>query len=617
MKTLVLALLAFSPLAAHPLQAQVAAQGGETSALETRGRIDSVTVYRGQALVTRAVDLQAAAGTAASSIQEIVVTDLPQYIRPESLHAEAEGTVRVRSVSFRTRPVVQDTREDVRKIDMRIEQLQDQLNANKRKQELLNEHRAYLSSLQGFVAPTATAELTKGVLNAETLEKLSTFLRTGRDDLMKTELELAAEAKNVLIHLNLAQRERERLTSGASRTVYEAVILASRDGGAGGLKLRYLVDNATWSPSYNVRASATAGNQTSQSAVTLEYYASIQQMSGEDWGDVQMTLSTATPSLVAKSPRLTPLTLSLGGPVQPVQLAYADAKLENVRKRRDLEVLRAQNRPTEPAASQTAGGQVMFAQQTEQVDKNLNLLANDDQVLDLIAGIKLERAESGARVQPTEGLAVTYTIPSRTTLPSRNDRQLLQIAAMPVQAEFSKLATPVLTGYVYDEASATNTTPMVLLAGPVTAYADGAFVGSGEMPTIASGQKFSAGLGIDSSLATRRELVDRTESIQGGNKVVTITYRLSLENFADAPAQVRLLDRLPKPLAGSDIKVTMVSSGAELSKEDEYSKGLKKEGILRWDVQVPPKATGLNAYNIEYTFRIEHDKQMSLVGMGI
>jgi hypothetical protein len=63
--------------------------------------------------------------------------------------------------------------------------------------------------------------------------------------------------------------------------------------------------------SYNVRVDAAREN------VTVEYLASIQQLSGEDWSNVQMTLSTATPSMVAKAPVLNELAISLARPGQP------------------------------------------------------------------------------------------------------------------------------------------------------------------------------------------------------------------------------------------------------------------------------------------------------------
>ncbi|MCC6950235.1 MAG: mucoidy inhibitor MuiA family protein [Phycisphaerales bacterium] len=584
------------------------------AATQTPGKIDAVTVYRGQAVVTRAVELPRVLPAAAGAVQEIVVTDLPAHLRPESLHAETTPGVQIRSVTYRTRPVVQDTREEVRAIDARIEELQGKLGVNARKVALLGEDRAYLASLQGFIAPTAAVEMTRGVLNAETIEKLSGYLIKQRAALTETELTLASEAKKLNADLEQAQRERQLTTAGSSRTVHEAVVLLTQIPDAPGtLRLRYLVDGATWDPSYNVRSTSDKPD-----SVTIEYYASISQMSGEDWSDVAITLSTATPSLIASAPRLTPLTISLSVPVQQtLSLTYDDARRDLRAKLRDAERERAQNFVGYIVAGGSTNAPPPGGAQVE-ADKSLNTLANDLQVLDLIAqGAKVERARASSAVPPQEGLSVTYSIPARTSLPSRSERQLIQIAAVPFKAEFARMAMPVLTGYVYHEASAANTGASVLLAGPVTAYRDGAFVGSGEMPTIASGQRFSSGFGIDASLRTSRELVERVESTQGGNRVVELTYRLIVENFSDAPAPIRLLDRLPKvDDKRSDVRLTLVSPGGELSSDAAYLAGPRKDGILRWDVTIPPNASGQDAFALEYKFRLEFDKQMGIVGLG-
>ncbi|MFZ2875601.1 MAG: mucoidy inhibitor MuiA family protein [Phycisphaerales bacterium] len=584
------------------------------AATQTPGKIDAVTVYRGQAVVTRAVELPRVLPAAAGTVQEIVVTDLPAHLRPESLHAETTPGVQIRSVTYRTRPVVQDTREEVRAIDARIEELQGKLGVNARKVVLLGEDRAYLASLQGFIAPTAAVEMTRGVLNAETIEKLSGYLIKQRAALTETELALASEAKTLNADLEQAQRERQLTTAGASRTVHEAVVLLTQTPDAPGtLRLRYLVDGATWDPSYNVRSASDKPD-----SVTIEYYASISQMSGEDWSDVAITLSTATPSLIASAPRLTPLTISLSAPVeQTLSLRYDDARKDLQAKLRDAERERAQNFVGHIVARGSTSAPPPGGAQVE-ADKSLNTLANDLQVLDLIAqGAKVERARASSAVPPQEGLSVTYSIPTRTSLPSRSERQLIQIAAAPFKAEFARMAMPVLTGYVYHEASAANTGASVLLAGPVTAYRDGAFVGSGEMPTIASGQRFSTGFGIDASLRTSRELVERVESTQGGNRVVELTYRLIVENFSEAPAPIRLLDRLPKvDDKRSDVRLTLVSPGGELSSDASYLAGPRKDGILRWDVTIPPNASGQDAFALEYRFRLEFDKQMGIVGLG-
>ena len=127
-----------------------------------KGKLDAVTIYRGQALITRVVDLPAGEG-----LGEIVVSELPDRIVPQSLFAEGSDGVAIRSVVYRNRPVAQDVREEVRKIDDAIRSLNDQVAANAQQQNLLEEQRLYLDKLANFTAPTANVEMTKGVLNAD------------------------------------------------------------------------------------------------------------------------------------------------------------------------------------------------------------------------------------------------------------------------------------------------------------------------------------------------------------------------------------------------------------------------------------------------------------------
>jgi uncharacterized protein (TIGR02231 family) len=252
-----------------------------------------------------------------------------------------------------------------------------------------------------------------------------------------------------------------------------------------------------------------------------------------------------------------------------------------------------------------------------ETDAKLNESALSMQVLDLVAGARDDRGGGGrggeAKDVRREGLSITYALRDRTQLPSRADRQLVQIAAMPMKATFAKVATPVLTSFVYDEAKMTNDSQLVLLAGPLTAYNAGAFVGSSDLPTVLVGESFVVGLGIDSSLRATRELVSRTEEIQGGNRVVAITYKLEIENFAAGPAMVRVFDRLPMS-ADDQVRVTL-ANGPDLSADAEYVKTQRKENILRYDVQVAPASSGSTAAEVLYTFRMEYDKQMNLVGM--
>lgn len=576
-------------------------------AVEVKGVVDAVTVYRGQALVTREVPIAAREGTF-----EIVVTDLPARVIPSSLHADSPDGVQVRSVRYRTRPIAHDVREDVRKLDDALAAAADRLVALARRGEVITENKAYLTSLTAFVAPTAQTELTRGVLNAQTLEQLSTYITGEREKLSTQELERAREAQKVEAEIAKLNAEKATITNGSQKVLQEAVLIVSGAEKGGEVKLHYLVDGATWEPSYTARAD--------RGEMTLEYYAAIEQMSGEDWGDVQMTLSTATPTLMASAPKLTAMKVSLSqqaaeAAMMQAQSGYFGAKAELARRQDEVNSRRNLAMAAAPAGD-VAGGMTVHMIRSE-TDAKLNESALSMQVLDLVAGARDDAGGGGrggeAKDARREGLSITYALRDRTQLPSRADRQLVQIAAMPMKATFAKVATPVLTSFVYDEAKMTNDSQMVLLAGPLTAYNAGAFVGSSDLPTVLVGESFVVGLGIDSSLRATRELVSRTEEIQGGNRVVAITYRLGIENFASGPAMVRVFDRLPMS-ADDQVRVTL-ANGPDLSADAEYVKTQRKENILRYDVQVAPASSGSTAAEVLYTFRMEYDKQMNLVGM--
>lgn len=600
--------------------------------VEIVGRVSAVTVYQGQALVTRDVELPAAKG-----LLEAVITNLPENVIPGSLFAEPADGVQIRSVRFRARPVEEDVRQEVRDLDEQIQTIDDQLAAIREERNVLNARRTYLTQLEQFSAVTSQLELKNGVLNADTLQTLTEFLFAQRNTISKRELELAQEERQRNQERNLLSRKRDTITAGSARTVREAVVFinAPQPGNAR-LRISYLVTNASWTPSYNLRANA------SRDEITVEYNASIEQMSGEDWNDVEMVLSTATPSLVASVPKLRPLSIKLAQlPESGQQQALSPAtkykqvqqSLAELGRRRGAEfgIDRSQsleNRVKDQdmafgfgggmggaAANSGAIGSWDFSSaSTISTDEALNRVSCSLQILDFNNSPSDLRGKDLRLTEPTEGVSVSYRLANRTSLPSRSDRQLIQIAALPFKGDFYRLAAPVLTSFVYEEARLTNDSEYVFLAGPVATFLGGQFVGRGNLPTVAIGESFTVGLGIDSSLKAGRQLVTKEERVQGGNRVVDFVYQLALENFGDTPAKVRLLDRLPTT-GENDIKVTLVKSDESVSGDAAFQMTDRKAGILRWDVEVPAQSIGPKQKVLSYTMQIEYDKQLAIVGM--
>jgi uncharacterized protein (TIGR02231 family) len=169
---------------------------------------------------------------------------------------------------------------------------------------------------------------------------------------------------------------------------------------------------------------------------------------------------------------------------------------------------------------------------------------------------------------------------------------------------------------VYREAELINSGDQELLAGPVSAYLDGRFVGRGQIPTVARGQLFVVPFGADPQVRARRELVDKTETVQGGNRRLEFKYRLTMENYTPQPLPVRICDRLPCSGDSTEIRVTLADMKAPLSDDALYLRRQRPKGILRWELQVPTGAVREKAQTIEFGFTVEFDRNVQLATLA-
>lgn len=558
-------------------------------------KVSRVTLYRSQALVTRNVAVPGASGP-----REIIVENLPPQIIPGSLFAEGSESVEVRAVRFRSRAVGETPREDIRAIEQSLKELRQLLAVNQKKIEVAAKRVQYIESLKNFVAPTAQAEITKGVLNPEALEKLSLFSFEQLAAIAEEETQLAFEQAELNEKIQLQERKFAELTAGATREVFDAVIFADKKGDADAeLTLSYMVNQCGWAPSYTFRAS------TERSDVAVEYNALVHQITGEDWSDVQITLSTASPGLSAAVPGLAPYHVTLA--------SHSFTQAAEVQQSAPMhgEALAGQVRILRDKKNEALSAYRNSLEQSKNVDLNwrINIVANETQNLELVyspeqIGALLAEADEGANI--------AYELASRVSVDSRNDHQIVRILSVRMKSEFYHVAIPVLSRQVYREAQLTNTGSSDFLAGPVTVYLDDRFVGKTEIPTVARGQTFVVGLGADSQMRTRRELIARKENFQGGNREVHFSYRLTVENFKPQAQNVRVFDRLPFTQDAMSVRVSLDDLATKLSEDPVYVRTEKPKGILRWDVVAAENAAGENAHVIDYAYSVDHDRNLQL-----
>jgi len=560
------------------------------------GRVSAVTVYQGNALVTREVAVPAGKG-----VVELVVTPLPPQTVDNSLYTEGAEGLRVLSTRYRTRAVREDTRKEVRAKLEQIKALQAVAQRARRELHVLGQNLEFLQKLEGFTAATMQGLAEKGLLDGKATIGLTGFVMESRAEKSAAMVGIEQQVQANAEATEFAERQLAELSAGSSRTEIDAVIVVDKaDDPPASVRLNYLVGGATWRPQYRLRAGGE------QDPVQLEQLAAIEQQSGEDWTAARLTLSTAQPSFNATIPDLKPLDISIlprddedGGtpgqagqaPAEPDAAAFEEARTR-------AELFRGKARQELIGSNPKAGGALL--NEAAALDQAAELLAKDED------GAR-DRAERPA----SEGPSVTFHLKGRLTVPSRKDPQLVEISRSRMAPEFFAKAVPVLSPRVYRLARLTNTGEAVLLPGEATVFVGTDFVGRMTLPQVAIGEQFTAGFGVDPQLQVGRRLVKKSRTIQGGNQVHGYEFRIVVRNFKATPATLQVWDRLPRAESEA-VAVSLEQSKPAPSTDPLYVRGARPENLLRWDLVVPPGTIGEQAMVISYQFKLEYARSMAI-----
>jgi hypothetical protein len=565
--------------------------------ISAEGSIKQVTLYRDQARVTRQIEVPAGIG-----MKVIEVTQLPEHLLPESVFAEGDAQTSVRAVRVSNRPLAQSSRDDIRALENEILPIQQRQEVLQKQMEVSQANQKSLEQLITFSAEHANSDLNRGVLDAKSLTELSSFAMTKRQELSAEQLQLNIQIKALGEEIRLLQKKRVELSSGSQQLAYQATIFVeTKDGGAGIVRLNYTVTECGWSPQYVIHG------RVGKPTIEISYSALVQQLSGEDWNGVDLVLSTASPSVSASRPLLTPFRVTANTPKKNEEdyeddpFGGADVPSAGGEAISGLlKQLRQQQSSTE--VSRTGN---FTSDDSTQRDLGLNLLAGQMQQIELLAAAKSWRTV--AQDVGDDLASESYPLKQPVSLKTLRQQQLVQIFDLTLEAEMYHVATPLLSSYAYRESQMTNTQTS-LLSGPASIYLDDQFVGRTEIPSTANGQLLTIGFGVDPQVRTRRELMDKQEDVQGGNRKLKFAYRLVINNFKDQPIKLRLLDRMPVTREQQQLSVSLDDSQQPLSIDALYNRMERPLGVLRWDLTVPAGRHGSQAFDVQYGYSAEFDR---------
>lgn len=550
--------------------ALLAAQQCLAQQIEDPGVIDSVTIYRDSARVTRVVEVPPQGGSI-----EVIVDQLPESLVHGSVVAESDLNASIGRVQV-------SRSEDKSTMDQQVDALQKEyailsrdLVAANQQLTVVEENLATIVSMVNFSSGQTKQDLDRATLDVKSVTELADFAITRRKDLSDERFKLEAEIAELTKKQEANQQQLQDLAMQPQRVFYKAKMLVRVHGDQPArLRVRYDVQRCGWSPSYVVHGDSKLG----QYRVVAN--AEILQNSGEAWPEATLSLSTSVASLRSDAPRLSPLRVSIDK--SQANNPFPTPEPFAVGASRQLASDVVLNR-------QTALEQMQELQQPRVVQRRLAA----DAAIEMIDGM--------------------FELPNRMAVVSHDERQRVTLFEEQLSGEMKRVLIPLLSSYAYREVKLDKSLTRNLMSGPADVFLDKQFVGQTELPATLAGQSLELGFGPDHQIRTRRELIDRTVETRGGNQLTSVRYRIVVNNLHDEAIACSIHDRIPVTEQSSAVTIRFTDSTvASITSEPLYQRMRKPLGILQWDLEVPAKRSGSDAFDLEYGYQIEHEKSLLL-----
>jgi uncharacterized protein (TIGR02231 family) len=305
----------------------------------------------------------------------------------------------------------------------------------------------------------------------------------------------------------------------------------------------------------------------------VQYDALVNQATGEDWENVQLTFSTAEPTEPSGPAEISPVFVDVFTPPPPPPARRANS---------DTAVGYAFGAPAADARGGGAGGKVR------------------------------KRAEN-AYVR-TGGTSVTYGVPGRVSVNSDGSAsRRIRIAEFDAPATLFHVARPLAEEKVYLRSDVENTSPFVLLEGEASLFMEGDYIGPSWLKEVGPGGTAEVWWGVDPSVSVERLMLERTTSktgLFGGGIQTASTYRIDLANTADKPLTLEVWDRQPVS-RNSDIEVRIADVSPGLATDKEYVETAKEQGLLKWVLTLDPKGSPGAEASISWLLRVSHSSKVT------
>jgi len=528
-------------------------------------KIRSVTLFSNQALITREAKVPVQKG-----LNEIFIGVEAFNVDADSVSAKVFGKGELYSVQLKTIYLEKAPQENIKDLEKKLKDLKAAHTAMTDDINVLKNKERFLESVMDFSKTQVPQDMKTSFPKTEELTKTLSFLGQSFEAILKKRQDINEKIIDVDEKIQVVTKELNTLGSRRSKEkkVIE-ILFNSQNTQTASISASYLTYNALWQPLYK------ASVPTDLKSVNLTMFAKLNQKTGEDWQDINLSISNAIP---------------LRGAALPDTPSWV------------LDILKPRPRAMRKSISlysDAAAPAMQEAKNKESVDKFDSESVEAAQEADFIS--------AKTNVSP---LSFEYQMPRELTVESKDKTTLLPLFSKTIKGEFMHYAVPKTSPSAFLICKAT--TDKELLSGFMNVHLGPHFIGKTFLDAKNSGETFDLNLGADREVKIQHiKITDNKKETYFGsferNTIVReMAFKIKIENLKDKTISVNVLDSIPVSKTDK-IKIEDLKISPQPT-ENNYK---DRQGVLRWLVKIEPKAKK----EINISFVVNYPKNTPVSGL--
>ena len=578
---------------------------------EITSTIKNITIYTQGAQIENEATVQLQQGQ-----MVLKFTGLSPYIKKESIRIEGDGLFTIQNVQHQNDFVNElEKNSETAAIRTKIEEFQNKIEYE---QTLIN----ILVDKLDFLKTNKEITGKDQAINPDVFNSLNLIYGSNIESLTLEKLKkdrLLKEYNKEINKLNYQLNYLNNRIDLPSGTII--VSIDAKQSKSSKIILSYLVDNARWYPSYDIRFISI------DKPLIVTYKANISQNTGVDWTNVNIVLSTAKTNISAQIPTLSPFYLqfyyprhdvstALQGRVAGVQVSESPnaIKANNIMSIRGVSSLDGNNKPLYVVDGVPRDDiSYLNPDEIESIEVLKDASATAVYGSKGSNGVVLVTTKSGDNVFEEESTSLPLTVTSRReisneysvetpqTIISNDKTNTIIFKETKLNSTFEYQTIPLLTEHVFLIGKITDWYKTDLLDGEANIYLENSYVGKSMINTQQFKDTLDISFGVDNNINVKREkLTDFSESqLIGVNRKVTMAYKLTLRNNKTYPVTAKVFDQIP------------VTTIKEIQVETFNITGGKQNvntGMVEWDLELQPNE--VKDLIIKYSVKYPKDKNV-------